>query len=1108
MNYYYSDDISTYNFLPETGEMSVLIRQHDWASTPVGPINGWSQSLRMAVALVLSSKSPMFLWWGEELVQFYNDAYRPSLGNEGKHPLALGQCGEQCWPETWPIIKPLIDQVMSGGGGTYSENQLLPIYRNGQLEDVYWTFSYTPVLDDAFKIGGVLVVCQETTKVIKVIQELEISEARFRSIVEQAPMAIGLLKGPEMIIETGNDKIFKLWGKDDSIIGHPVVKGLPEIKDQVFPKLLQDVYSSGKPFFGNSVLARLEQNGSMEDVYLDFTYTPLKDNSGETTGVMVLASEVTEQFNAKRNLLASEAKLRAIIEQAPVATCLFVGKDLIVELANAPMIGYWGKDDSVIGKPLRDALPELVGQPFLQILDDIYRTGEPYSSVDAPVNIEVDGILGTYYFNFTYKPLFNDEGEIFGIINMSIDVTKQILAQKALAESESLLRSLLAASPAAIGLFVGRDLIIEMPNQAFIEIAAKGPDIAGKPLKEVMPELEGQPFLGILDDVFTSGITYQTFGSQVDIIREGKMTRDYYDIIYAPIFGTDQKVYAILEIATNVTESVLARKQIEESQMQLLALFEQSPVAIAIIGRQDLAFSMVNPFFAELLGLLPNQLIGKPMEQVLPEIAQQGFDKVLRQVILSGVPYFAREQQVKITRNGQSQTIYIDLTCQPKKENDGKISGVLVVATDMTQQVLARQKIQRAESSLRGAVELAELGTYEIDLTTGIVNYSGRLKKWFGFEKEEQITLEKAYAAISPADLPTVMATIEKAMTPGSDGLCDMEYTMDESKTGVARILHAQGRVFFNEKGEAATMTGTAQDVTVQRKTQQALEELVQERTLELESANEELAAGNEELASINEEYMAINDELSMSNTLLARSNDNLQQFAYVASHDLQEPLRKIRSFGDLLMNRFGTQLGQGEDYVRRMQSAANRMSALIDDLLGFSRVSVTRDMTETVKLDEVVESVLNILDLTIEESGAEIIVDKLPEITGDQPQLRQLFQNLLSNAIKFRKKDSSPVIQIKYMLVSDRSIPELPQTLRVSPLYHKIDVTDNGIGFEPGNAHRIFQVFQRLHGRSEFAGTGIGLAICEKVVANHGGAIIATSQIGVGSTFSIFLPV
>ena len=144
---------STLPFLKGDGEMADLTRQYPWPTTALGPPDEWSQSLKTTVATMLSSQFPMFLWWGEDLIQFYNDAYRPSLGNPGKHPTALGQRGEDCWPEIWSIIKPLIDQVIFQGKSTWSTNQLIPIYRNNQMENVYWTFGYSPVWTELGEIG-------------------------------------------------------------------------------------------------------------------------------------------------------------------------------------------------------------------------------------------------------------------------------------------------------------------------------------------------------------------------------------------------------------------------------------------------------------------------------------------------------------------------------------------------------------------------------------------------------------------------------------------------------------------------------------------------------------------------------------------------------------------------------------------------------------------------------------------------------------------------------------------------------------------------------------------------------------------------------------------
>lgn len=252
-----------------------------------------------------------------------------------------------------------------------------------------------------------------------------------------------------------------------------------------------------------------------------------------------------------------------------------------------------------------------------------------------------------------------------------------------------------------------------------------------------------------------------------------------------------------------------------------------------------------------------------------------------------------------------------------------------------------------------------------------------------------------------------------------------------------------------------------------------------------------------------------LQQQLENSIADLRRSNANLEQFAYVASHDLQEPLRKIQSFGDVLQTQFGQQLGgEGTTLIGRMQTAANRMSGLIRDLLAYSRLTSRGEATETVSLQAVLLQVLDDLDWSIQETGAVIHTGYLPTICGDERQLRQLLQNLLSNAIKFRPANGHPVINIASQRLAAADLPADVKPLRQAGYYESITLKDNGIGFDQKYADRIFQVFQRLHGRSQYEGTGIGLAIVQKVVDNHGGAVTVSSEPGQGATFAIYLPV
>lgn len=274
---------------------------------------------------------------------------------------------------------------------------------------------------------------------------------------------------------------------------------------------------------------------------------------------------------------------------------------------------------------------------------------------------------------------------------------------------------------------------------------------------------------------------------------------------------------------------------------------------------------------------------------------------------------------------------------------------------------------------------------------------------------------------------------------------------------------------------------------------------LIQRATRRQQMDAEKLALTNEELEAIIKDRTLAIERYSQE---LQRSNRELQDFAFVASHDLQEPLRKIRAFGDRLNAILGDdqQNEQVVDYVRRMQAAADRMSLLIYDLLEFSRVSTRPSQFETISLQSALDDVLDTLSEFISAKGALIKADPLPSIDADPTQMRQLLQNLLANALKFTAPTVQPRIRI-------RAETFTPQGESDSGMWCRIKVSDNGVGFDPRFAGRIFTPFQRLHGRQEYSGSGIGLAVCRRVVERHGGAISATSKPGSGSVFTVELP-
>jgi light-regulated signal transduction histidine kinase (bacteriophytochrome) len=293
---------------------------------------------------------------------------------------------------------------------------------------------------------------------------------------------------------------------------------------------------------------------------------------------------------------------------------------------------------------------------------------------------------------------------------------------------------------------------------------------------------------------------------------------------------------------------------------------------------------------------------------------------------------------------------------------------------------------------------------------------------------------------------------------------------------------------YYEAKGTIAGVLAVAIEVSEQVKARREIEQIVTLRTNELADAN---------------------DALSGSNRDLARSNVNLGEFAYAASHDLKEPVRKMQVFAARLKHSLSDRLMPAEKHqFDRMEAAALRMASLIDNLLSFSEVSMVKENCENVDFNQLLHVVLEDLELEIEDKKAIVEVDNLFTIKGDKRQLEQAFQNLVGNALKYVKPGVAPLVKIGCSKVMGKETSlQLPEKDDEKTFYC-ISIKDNGIGFEQEYAERIFNVFTRLHGTAEYQGTGIGLSIVRKVIENHHGHIWAESQPGEGATFKVLLPV
>ncbi len=306
-----SDSGANVEFLAGGGTMGERIRAYPWGRTPLGEPQFWPRGLRTAVRVLLTTQHPIFIFWGHEHTCLYNDAYSRSLGPE-KHPSILGAPGRESWEEIWPIIGPQIEQVMRGEGATWHENQLVPIMRHGAIQDVYWTYSFGPIDEPEFPhgVGGVLVICTETTEQVLAERRVSAERARFVQLFDQAPTFLAVLRGPDHVFELVNPGYLKLIG-DRPVVGRSLADSLPEAVSQGYLTLLDEVYRTGKPFsaHGAKYVAQVSPDGPADERFVDFVYQPITDRDGSVSGILVQGVDVTSRAVMDRALALDRARL-------------------------------------------------------------------------------------------------------------------------------------------------------------------------------------------------------------------------------------------------------------------------------------------------------------------------------------------------------------------------------------------------------------------------------------------------------------------------------------------------------------------------------------------------------------------------------------------------------------------------------------------------------------------------------------------------------------------------------------------------------------------------------------------------------------------------------
>ncbi len=915
-------------------------------------------------------------------------------------------------------------------------------------------------------------------------------------IFKQAPVAIVIFRSEQYIIEFANDYYLQILGKTNVIIGKPLFESFPELKEQGLKEILEKIMSTGIPYTIDEHEFLVNRNNKAENLFFNCAYQPLREKDNSISGIIVILSEVTEQINARKLIEDSEKRYSNMFVNSSFAFAIIKDKNMVVTFANETIKEIWGKGDTIIGKELFEILPELVQQGFPEIINKVYRTGNPFYGYEMQVFVQRKQKLDECYFNFVYQAIRESDNRISGISIIAYEVTEQVLAKKIVVENAHKFKSMTDLMPVKVS-YGDSDGNTNYFNQRWI-------DYTGLTLEELV--LYGWDKIIHPDDAKISNMNWKAainkgidFEMEVRILDKNKHYNWHLNRV-KPIRESNGEISHWIGINTEIhhqkIENEVLTESIKQSNQELIIANEsliQKNIELEISRKKLLSEYSRKLIEASLDPLVTINTDGKIMDmnKAMLEVVDKSREQLFNTNFCN---YFTDSEKAKrvyqevfdkgfvsnfplVMKDGKLTDVLFNGSVYRDENNE--VIGAVVVARDITDEKIAEKKLLQS---------LKEVTDYKLALDAStIVDITDKDGKIL-FVNQNYVTISKySYEELIGGNHKIVnssfhpeafMSTLWNTISKGKVWQNEIK---NKDKEGHYYWLNMTIVPFLDEQGIPYQYVAISIDITNQKELEKELTEA---------KIFAELATTIAEDAKVTAETATTKAEEAVKSK---------QQFLSNMSHEIRTPMNAIIGFTKVVLK---TELtAKQKEYLMAIKMSGDALIVLINDILDLAKVDAGKMTFEKTpfKLKLSIKAMLHLFETKIHEKNLKLITHydtTIPEVLmGDSVRLHQIILNLVSNAVKFTNQGEITV-GVKKVSENDKEVAI------------QFAVTDTGIGIKDKKMEQIFENFQQAtSGTSRiFGGTGLGLAIVKQLVQAQNGTINVKSEFGKGSTFSFNL--